>query len=144
MTKKPSKTPKQELKARIKDEALITIATNNPGLSNKQIGKQAKDLNIIGHENTIYKRLRESDYLSAEIEKVRANNQEFIDRKILPKALKMHEKVLVDNKKTPENAKEWVFQAERMGLQDNTPVEPVSLVNIESIQVLVADSLRRD
>ena len=144
MTNNNQITNKQTLELDNIDRQIINIKQANPDMNRNQIGNRLKDIGSAKSNQLAYVRMRKSDYLTAEYEQIERQNNETMGREIVPIALKLHKKALKDKDMTLIEKKEFIFQAERVGMQDSTPPEAQALVNIESVQVLINQSLDRD
>ena len=129
----------------ITDEAMSMVAQTNPELSNHQIGCKLKDMGVIAHPNSVYKRLKKSDYLRAEITQIRANHREKASRELTPLALDIHKKALKSKELTIKEKREWVSMAEKLELgEDRLPgmtVDKIQIAQLQVYQTLVSDNM---
>ena len=66
----------------------------NPDKSNFQLGKDLKELGLTRDGAYVNKRLKRSEILRLGLAKVRERNLEILSKRIVPKALELHEKAL--------------------------------------------------
>ena len=112
------------------DKRAIELLKQDPNLTNHQIGKQLQEQGLSNNERTIYSRLKHSECLSLEINKVRTYNHEFLSREIVPLALKTHKAVLKDKSIEAKDKKDWVAMAEKAEFRIDTPYSSPRTINI--------------
>ena len=137
-----STPPKYTLPYR--DQLIIQIIKDDPSLSNLAI---QKELNRLGEKcgtNYVYQRLNKSELLRREVNDIRHFAQQFIDRELVPKALKLHLEVLNAKTIPPLKKKDFIFKAEDLGFK----LDPAKrqkrgdTINIKELQILVTDKIR--
>ena len=138
--KQPTITPKLTHT----DKALLNMTRAFPEDTAFAIGKRLQQAGIISDPVYANQLLKRKDYLRGEFEAIRQHNKEYMERRILPKALQIHEKVLRDKSISTQDKKEWVFQAEKGLHSSELPVAAPPTVNIESMQVLIKNILAAD
>ena len=135
---------KQKLSA--KDQAILMVAKENPGKNIRQLGLKLKDMGVVKHENSIYKRLKKSDYLRTDIDEIRKNHSEFMSREIVPEALKVHKRVLKDKNVPDLKKKDWVALAEKSEFKLDAPPLLPRTINIqlfERVQIAMSGMLEK-
>ena len=141
---KDAETPSKMSKT---DTAILLMAKEHPEATNYQLGKHVKDLGVIKHPITIYKRLSKNTYLRGEIQKIRDHNSEFVSRELVPEALKIHRKMLKSKEIEDKDKKDWVFQAEKLEFRtdDLKPAlqQTISIKSIENLQVVLGEALTK-
>lgn len=142
MTKKDKEKPITDAKTLKKmlptERKAVEILNDNPDLNNNQIGKQLKELGCTRDVGYVSKRLKNSELLAMELTKIRSHNAEYLAKRIVPRALKVHEQALRDRKLGREKKFKWVKLAEdkEFGTEDKRP--PIGpTVNIAGIQNLM-------
>ena len=141
---KQTKTNHKQPKLTQTDKAFLNMSRAFPEDTAHQIGKRLQQAGIISNPIYANQLLRRKDYLRGEFEAIRQHNREYMERRLTPKALKIHEKVLSDKSIDPLDKKEWVFQAEKSLHSSELPVAAPPTINIESIQVRVKTNLAAD
>ncbi|MFH0807596.1 MAG: hypothetical protein V2A57_04200 [Elusimicrobiota bacterium] len=128
------------------DNAILYMAKEHPEASTHQLGNYVKDLGVIKHPATVYKRLSKNTYLRGEIKKIRDHNAEFVSRELVPEALKIHRKILKSRVIPDKEKKDWVFQAEKMEFRlDEKPgiQQTVNIRSIENLQLLIGGAAQK-
>ena len=114
-----------------------TKLLDNPTKSN--IANHVVELGATKHIQSVYRRLKQKDYLNRELQEVRAHNLESIQRQHVPKALRKLNSILTQNKD-----KKLQLQAVNttlkygMGEMVNVPTPGVSIgaINVASLNIL--------
>ncbi len=92
---KPDKETIERLKKMLPAEKkALEILAKNPDYTNYKIGKDLKALGLTNDIGYVSKRLTNSELLRLELSKIRERNAEFLSRRIVPRALDIHEKAL--------------------------------------------------
>lgn len=130
---------------KITDDAILMVAQQHPNLSNNQIAHKVTELGVVTHPQSANRRFRKSDYLKRDLEEVKAHIRENGTRRIVPLAMKIHEKVL-NNKNIPDEDKlPWVKQAQKLEYGDDhnkgVNVQQMNVAQLQVYQTLVADGL---
>ena len=119
-----------------------TKALDNP--TKASISKHVVALGGAKHIQTVYKRLKLKDYLRAEIQSVRDNNREYLDRIIVPDALKVTRKAIRNKDLTEKEKLPYVKLAMDKSFGEthhHTAPQQVNIKNIESIQVAISNDV---
>lgn len=92
---KPDEETLERLKkmTRVEKKALELVA-KNPNLSDNAISKELKELGFVRDRNYMLYRLSRNQIMNLEVRKIRERNAEILSRRIVPKALDLHEKAL--------------------------------------------------
>ena len=131
---KETNKPERRKKASKIDQAVTLTLQANPNANKAQIVKNCIALGAAKHPQAVYNRLRKKDYLQAEIQTVRDSNRQYLDRIIVPKALKSVQKA-INNKDLDEKGKfPYIKLAIDKSFGDIHHTEAPQVVNIESIQ----------
>ncbi len=128
-----------------KDDLIMQVVANSPGLSKRAIGRKCKDLGLIGHENVIFKTLRRTELLAETLPNVKHYHKEYLSREVTPIALKE----LKDTIKDKELSRKDKLPAIKIALdkefgEDRAPIRQVDTYNIAEIKILVAQGLGDD
>lgn len=130
-----SKTLRKMLPA---ERKAVRILMKDPDMSNAAISKELKSLGYTKDVGYVGKRMSKSELLTGAITKIREHNAEILSRRIVPLALKIHERAL--KKKDSDEAEKfkWVKLAEdkEFGAEDRRPVSP-ALINVSGVQNLM-------
>ncbi len=128
-------TDKTQTKLSPTDEGILMVAKEHPDLNNRQLGLKLKNMGVVKHQNTVYKRLKKNAYLTHSLDEIKKNHGEFMTREIVPEALKVHKRVLRD-KNVPDKQKgKWVEMAEKAEFKTESPIVPRT-INIQAMQVV--------
>jgi len=133
MPKNIPKSPKNSGKPTAIDKAIELVVKDDPGASKAEIANKIVDLGLTKHRTAVYRRLQKSDYLHKEIHAIRDHNRQYLDRIIVPNALKTIDKA-VKSKELDEKAKfPYVKLAVDKSFGDIHHVEQPSVVHIDAI-----------
>ena len=98
MAKKQPKPDKETLKSIKKmlpiERKALQILARNPEMTNYAIGKYLVQLGHTSDIGYVSKRLKASELLTLELSKIRERHAEFFSRRIVPKALDLHQEAL--------------------------------------------------
>ncbi|NQU83848.1 MAG: hypothetical protein HQ536_04000 [Parcubacteria group bacterium] len=144
MTKKGKKPAKERPKITRTDAEILKMVKADPNKSNYQIGRELKQLGVSKSDHTVYTRLKQSQYLSMEIDRIRQANFELMSREVVPEALKIHKRVLKNKKIPDEKKKDWVALAEKaeFGIDElKRPPQPPQQVNLVAIQQIIRQAI---
>lgn len=116
----------------------IKILSDNPDMTNAQIGKELKRLGHVKDAGYVMKRLKYSELLRENLSKVRQHNAEVFSRCIVPRAIKEHETALKDKKMDRKDKFKYVKLAldKEFGSEDKRPSPPPT-IKINKIQNLM-------
>ena len=116
------------------DQAILQAATVSPNLPINAIANNLIRTGIVNSRDTVYKRLRNKDYLRGEFEKIQQNHREQFSRELMPLAIKKTRKALktLDEKE----AYPYVAMTVKTTLGDQGPAAPQTTINIGQMQVL--------
>ena len=136
------KADKEALKTAVINDAILTAVAHNPNATNKAIGRHVRDTGLIGNENQIYVKLRKSDYLTREIDAIRAHNRETLERTVVPLALSVTHKALKSKDIPLKDKQPWASMAlkQGMGSEPGESTAP-SMINIDKMQVIIQQAL---
>jgi len=132
---------KQGLKPTPQEKIAQSLLNADPTMTKCQISNELTDMGIYRHPQSAYRMLTKSRYLRADLDAVRQSNREFLSRKIVPKALKLHAEALNDKSLDIKDKLPWVKLAHDKEFAEDAPKPMAETINIEQIQVLIADTL---
>jgi hypothetical protein len=130
--------------------AILTKVKAAPGSTRADIARHCVQIGAAKHLPTVYNKLRKSEYLRAEIQKIRDANRQYLDRLVVPDALKvMHKaiksKELSDDERKLLKAKEMYVKLavdKSFGeIRHSETPSAVNIANIERLQVAIAADL---
>ena len=123
------------------DVAALTAKRLNPNATPHAIGKILVKSGLSSDKNTIYSRLKRSDYLQGEFVQLEKSLREQLVREEYPLARKAIRKILKDKDNTvPPNAQVAAAKLiyDKVHADKNEqPGSPVNIENIERLQVLI-------
>jgi len=124
------------------DIAALTLKKQNPALTPHAIGKQLIKHGFSVNKNTVYSRLKHSDYLQAEFRMIENQHREQLVREDYPLARKKLRKLLKNKDNVAPAAVQMqaiklVYDKSLADRQDKIPESPVNIENIEKLQILV-------
>ena len=124
------------------DVAALTAKRLNPNATPHAIGKILVKSGLSSDKNTIYSRLKRSDYLQGEFVQLEKSLREQLVREEYPLARKAIRKILKDkDNNIPPNAQvaaaKLVYDKVHADKQESTG-SPVNIENIERLQVLIS------
>ena len=127
-----------EEKQALKDEAILNIAKQYPNITTHELGKKLVDVGIMQLPNTIYKRLKQRDYLKERLNDLDHYWKELKSRELMPLATKelkagLKDKDLAFKDKMP--AIKLVYD-KQFG-EDRTPARQDTHISIDQVQVLI-------
>ena len=131
----PTETPPKLIEY---DKQVLNIAEAHPDWSLNQIDCQVAKVRGVDHSNRIYKRLKKSDYLRAELARIQEYHRQCLTREIMPLAVQKHKKLLKDKdlpKGVQLRAVKLAYDAEWKIDQPN--VITGTTINIKDLKVLV-------
>ena len=137
---KETNKPEKPIKLSKLDNAILTTIKANNTSSKSEIAHGVVGLGVTNHIQSVYNRLKQKDYLQAEIQRIRDYNRQHLDREIVPIALKQVKKVIKSKTLTADEiklykAKEpFIKLAIDKSFGDIHHTEAPQVVNIESIQ----------
>lgn len=116
------------------DQAILNIALSTPDITTNQIANRLINTGLTKSVPTAYNRLKKSDYLRSELEKIQQNHRETFSRELMPLAIKKTRKALktLDEK----DAYPYVAMTVKTTLGDQGPASPATTINIGQMQVL--------
>jgi len=147
MTKKTKKPAKKRPKITVADAKILQMVKADPNKSNYQIGKELKQMGVSKSDHAVYTRLKNSQYLTREIGRIRQANFEKMSREVVPLALGIHKRVLKNKAIPDEKKKDWVALAEKVEFGTDElkrPPQPVQQVNLIAIQQIIAEAIKPD
>jgi len=120
------------------DKQVLNIAIANPELSPCAIDRKISKINGTNQTFNIYKRLKKSDYLRAELARIQEYHRQCLTREIMPLAVQKHKKLLKDK----ELSKGLQLQAVKLAYDaewkiDQPNVIQGTTINIKDLKVLV-------
>ena len=129
-----------------KEAAILSIKQKYPNLPNDQIGKKAVDLGMLKNHRSIQPMISRSACLKAEFNKVAERNNEFVERKIAPLALEIHEKALKKAKKDKDyqSVKDFVVPITKSVMNRQVDAEPSISISESTVNILVQGAMQRD
>jgi len=126
------------------DKAIDLVIANNPKATKTDITNEVIDLGITSNPSTVYRKLSKRDYRSAEIQTVRDQNRQHLDRIIVPKALKVMDKAIKDKDLTYKDKIAWCKLAVDKSFGDIHHTEVPQVVHIDSInhaQIIISKDI---
>lgn len=105
------------------------------------IANHVVDLGGAKHIQTVYKRLKQKDYLTRELQEVRSHNLERIQREHVPKALIKLKKQLNNKDDRVQLSAINTTLKYGMGEMINTPAPGVSIGAIQNAQILIQGAI---
>jgi len=90
------------------DNAILALAKHEPNLTKRQLGLKLKELGAVKHQNTVYKRLKKSDYLRSELAEIERKINEELHRDLYPLASKRVKHALKSKEYNDLQVKEYV------------------------------------
>jgi len=138
--KKPSNGGKQPTKA---EQIAENVLKAQPELTKSGLSRELTHLGVYAHKESAYKMLSQSSYLRADLDKVQQSNKEFLSRKIVPKALKLHEKMLNDPNLDAKDRQFYIKLAEDKAFAEDAPRPIPETINIGQIQMLFQGKLNQ-
>jgi len=116
------------------DKAIVNIATADPTLTNNAIANRLINIGLANTHTTVYHRLTRRDYLSRDIEQIRANHREQISRELMPEALKVTRKALKDKAMSAKDKHPYVAMIVKSDLGDQGADSKPTMINIEHLE----------
>jgi len=144
MSKNQRKLAKKRPDLSKTDAKIMELVKQDPMASNYEIGKQLNKLGVSKSDHAVYNRLKQSQYLSREIDQIRQANFEMMSREVVPEALKIHKRVLKNKGIPDEKKKDWVALAEKaeFGTDElKRPPQPQPQVNLIAIQQIIQQAI---
>ena len=144
---KQQEKPKKQVKKRPKitptDAKILQMVKADPNKSNYQIGKELKQMGVSKSDHAVYTRLKNSQYMTMEIDRIRQANQEMMSREVVPEAIKIHKRVLKNKKIADEKKKDWVALAEKaeFGTDETKRPTQAPMVNLVAIQKIILEAV---
>lgn len=129
------------------DVAALTLKKQFPTLSSHAIGRRLVEHGLSRCKDTIYQRLKKSDYLRAEFAAIEKHTHEQLVREDFPLARRVARKALRSSQMSEKDKFSYVklvYDKALADRKDKTSVSPVSLETIERLQVIIEASLQRD
>ena len=118
------------------DQAICNIAATYPGITPHAITKKLNNTGTIISHQAIYHRLRKSDYLRGELEKIQQGHREEWSRELMPLATKNARKVLKSKDIDDKDKYPYTALVAKTVLGDQGPAAPQTTINIGQMQVL--------
>ena len=126
------------------DKAIDLVIADNPKASKVDIANGVIDLGVTSNPSTVYRKLSKRDYKSSEIQTVRDYNRQYLDRLIVPKALKTMDSAIKDKSLSYKDKIAWCKLAVDKSFGDIHHTEVPSVVHIESInqaQIIISKDI---
>jgi len=150
--------PETLKKKNLAERKAVELLNANPDKNNFQLGKDLKELGLTRDGAYINKRLKRSEILSLELAKVRQRNAEILAKRIVPKALNLHEKALnrklsKEDKKDPvkvakHEAEQFKYiklaEDKEFGGDDSKRPPMPQTVNIQAIRTMIYNDMTKD
>jgi len=144
-SKTPAKSSEKQPELSKLDKNIITVAKTMKDPTKAAVARKVVELGGANHIQTVYRRMTQKDYLHRDILTVRDYNREYLDRKLMPQAIKIAEKALKDKEMDKKAQFPYVKLAFDKSLGDTVHHkgrEMVSIGAIDRIQVLVGSALQ--
>ena len=116
------------------DKAICNIVQVNPEITTNQIAQRLRNTGTIISHQAIYHRLKKRDYLSRDIDQIRANHREQISRELMPEALKVTRKALKDKAMSAKDKHPYVAMIVKSDLGDQGADTKPTMINIEHLE----------
>ena len=116
------------------DQAIIHAVTLHPDSATNDIANKLIRAGTINSRDVVYKRLLKRDYLSRDIEQIRANHREQISRELMPEALKVTRKALKDKTMSAKDKHPYVSMVIKSDLGDQGADNKPTMINIEHLE----------
>jgi hypothetical protein len=134
--------PIDESKLTEYDKQALAVALANPTLTPCAIDRKIAELNKTQQTFNIYKRLKKSEYLRAELARIQEYHRQYLTREIMPIAVAKHKKLLKDK----DLAKGLQLQAVKLAYDaewkiDQPQHQGSTTINIKDLRVLVNQDL---
>jgi hypothetical protein len=135
---KPIISPAEYRKMLPTERKAVKILSDNPDMTNSQIGKELKRLGHTKDAGYVMKRLKYSELLRENLSKVRQHNAEVFSRCIVPRAIKEHEAALKDKQMSRKEKFKYVKLAldKEFGADDKRPAPP-AMVKVNKVRNLM-------
>lgn len=139
-------TEKTEEKPTEEEAAILAVVAQDPSMSQRELGRRLKKLGIVKHTNSVYHKLRKSDYLRRELPELERLINEDLHRNLYYLANKGVEKALKNND-LPDGIKynyhKLVFDKVHGEKHINASPTQVNIGNIEKIQVAIKGKIEQ-
>lgn len=126
------------------DKKAIALLSQNPTLTPYQVGKQLKDLGKAQSRTHIYDRLKKSDYLRSEFDRIEKYHMEQLHRDTYPLATKRMNKALknkdLDDSKVFPFVK-LAYDKVHGETHRHVAAPTINVANIERMQVVIGNDL---
>ena len=122
------------------DRQIINIVTAEPDINNTTIANKLVNIGTYKTIDGLFKRLSRKDYLSRDIEQIRANHREQISRELMPEALKVTRKALKDKTMSAKDKHPYVAMIVKSDLGDqgaDTKPQVINIEHLERMQVIM-------
>jgi hypothetical protein len=139
----PNNTPKPTKL----DKAIDLVVSQDPGMPKGEIANRVIDIGAAKHKESVFRRLRKRDYKHGEISTIRDYNRQYLDRLIVPKALKVMDKAIKADDISDKDKYPYVKLAIDKSFGEIRHNEQPQVVRIDSInkaQILVKNIIDKD
>ena len=129
------------------DKEIVAIIKDNPNTSYYEVGKLLVDRGKSQITRSVYNRLKYSDYLTAEIDKIHTHNAETLARKAVPKASKVLINIVKDKSIPDVDKLPAVNTILKHGLKQDVVSQAPRTVSIEQVNInqqIVRDNVADD
>lgn len=123
------------------DTAIVNIVTAHPDATNNQIANKLQSIGSIHSHTTVYNRLKKSEYLRGDIERIRQNHREQISRELMPLALKVTRKALKSKDLSDKDKHAYVSTVIKSDLGEQPEKAPQATINITALQAIVEGNM---
>jgi hypothetical protein len=141
---KPSKNPHNPTQL---DKAISMVVTSKGNLSKPEIAKEIIGMGLTKHPESVYRRLAKSDYLTAEIHTIRDHSREYLDRLMVPDALKVAHKALKNKGLTEKEKYPFIKLTldKAMGeMHTHHGTQQVNVTAIKNAQIIIQADITDD
>ena len=145
MTQTDQITPKTHPEYDQIDQAICNIVQVHPNANPSEISRRLNNTGTIISHQAIYHRLKTRDYLSREIETIRANHREQISRELMPLALMVTRKALKSKDISEKDKHPYVAMVVKSDLGDqgaDTKPATINIEHLERMQVIMRGNNR--
>jgi len=126
------------------DKNALALFKEDPTLTPYQIGKKLKALGKAKSDTHIYRRLKRSEYLSAEFARIEKYHMEQLHRDIYPIAAKRWKKALKDKKLSAKDVMPYVkLAADKVFGETHKHVgqRTINIASVERMQAIIGNDL---
>lgn len=115
------------------DKAIDLVVSQNPGMPKGQIANEVIALGSAKHKESVFRKLRKRDYKVGEIGTIRDYNRQYLDRIIVPDALKVMKNAIKSKDLPIKDKQPWVKLAVDKSFGEIRHTEQPQVVHIDAI-----------